>query len=79
VPTHEIVEVKLPVSSCPPPPELPPVVLPEWPMLAPDATVDEIKSWYVDIVETLYARSAIKDERIEALENILASYGEDPE
>ena len=75
VPTHEVVEVRVPISSCPQPPDLPQLVLPPWPTLSPDATVEEIKTWYVDIVETYYARSSIKDERIRHLEELLKSYG----
>ncbi len=78
VPTHEIVEVKVPVSSCPPPPDLPPLLLPQWPVLQENPTADEIKTWYVDMVGTYRARSALKDERIKALGEILASYGDPP-
>ena len=77
VPTHEVVEVKVPVSSCPPPPELPPLVLPPWPVLADDATPEEAKTWYVDMVETINARTSILNDRIEALEKLLASYKND--
>ena len=79
VPTHEIVEVLVPVSSCPAPPELPPVVLPDWPILVDDATAEETKTWYVDMVETMYARFAILTGRIDGLNQILASYGDVPE
>ena len=67
----------MPVSSCPAPPEMPALVLPGWPMLATDATPAETKSWYVDMVETMYARFGLLNGRIEALNQILASYGDD--
>ncbi len=77
VPTHEIVEVFKTVSSCPPPAVLPPLVLPPWPILPDDATPAETKTWYVDVVETINARAAIRTDRIDALGEILASYKDD--
>lgn len=76
VPTHEIVEVMVPVSSCPAPPVIPPTILPSWPVLPPDATTDEIKTWYVDMVETMKAREAIAKEENDGLRGIIASYGD---
>lgn len=76
VPTHEIVEVMVPVSSCPAPPIIPPMVLPVWPALPTNATVDEIKTWYVDMVETMMARESIAAEENAGLREIIASYGD---
>ena len=76
VPTHEIVEVMVPVSSCPAPPIIPPMVLPVWPALPTNATVEEIKTWYVDMVETMMARESIAAEENEGLREIIASYGD---
>ena len=76
VPTHEIVEVMVPVSSCPAPPVIPLMVLPAWPVLPDTATVEEIKTWYVDMVETMMARESIAAEENDGLREIIASYGD---
>ena len=76
VPTHEIVEVKVPVSSCPPPPDIHPFAIPDWPVLPADATTEEIKTWYVDMVETMIAREAIIEEENTSLRDVIKSYGD---
>lgn len=79
VPTHEIVEVMVPVSSCPAPPDIPPFAIPDWPVLPTDATTEEIKTWYVDMVETMIAREAIIEEENTSLRDIIKSYGDVPQ
>ena len=77
VPTHEIVEVVKTVSSCPPPPDIPPFAIPDWPVLPANATTEEIKTWYVDMVETMIAREAICEEENTNLRDIIKSYGDE--
>lgn len=69
--------MNVPVLSCPEPVALPPLVLPEWPTLADDATPEETKAWYVDMVETMKARQLLRDDRIDALNSALDLYKSD--
>jgi hypothetical protein len=75
VPEHEVVEVHVPVYSCPVPPELNPLTLPEWPTYPGDHATDEAKrTWYVDMVSTLRARMSMMLERIDMTESLLDAY-----
>lgn len=74
VPTHEFQDVAIPVFSCPDPPDIPPVVLPPWPVLADDASDNETKQWYVDMVEVYKARTTILNQRIDSLTAIIEAY-----
>ena len=66
--------MNVPVLSCPEPVTLPTLILPEWPTLADDATPEEIKAWYVSMVETMRARQLLRDDRIETLNSALDLY-----
>ena len=72
VPEIKIVEVKVPVLSCPDVPEIPPLVLPSYPELPPDASEGSIKDWYAEMSTTVKLREAILTERILLLRKILS-------
>ena len=74
VPEREIIEVKVPVPLCEPPPVLPILEYPDWPSLEQGASEDEIKAFYAACVATLNAREMIMLERIRDLEAVLESY-----
>ena len=74
VPTHEIIEVITPVYNCPEPPALPPLELPPWPALGTDPTPEQIKAWYVGMVETYRARMYMLRERVDTLNTMLNAY-----
>ena len=65
IPEIQTVEVKIPVYSCPPTEELPPLVLPAWPVLPEGADEGQLKAFYVDCVATLRARESTLIEYIE--------------
>ncbi len=65
IPEIHTVEVKVPVYSCPPTEELPPLVLPAWPVLPEGADEGQLKAFYVDCVATLHARERALLEYIE--------------
>jgi hypothetical protein len=67
IPEVHTVEVKVPVYSCPPTEELPPLVLPEWPVLPEGATDQELKEFYSACVATLHAREKTLEDYIEML------------
>ena len=74
VPTTEVQEVITPVYSCPEPPDTPPVVLPPWPMLPPNATDTQMKQWYLEMARTFKARQMILTEHVESLNEMLNAY-----
>jgi len=65
IPEIQTIEVKVPVYSCPPTEELPPLVLPAWPVLPEGASEDQLKEFYSDCVATLHARERALLEYIE--------------
>ena len=65
IPEIQTVEVKVPVYSCPPTEELPPLVLPAWPVLPAEVDEGQLKAFYVDCVATLHARERALLEYIE--------------
>ena len=65
IPEIQTVEVKVPVYSCPPTEELPPLVLPAWPVLPTEADEGQLKEFYSDCVATLHARERALLEYIE--------------
>ena len=65
IPEIQTIEVKVPVYSCPPTEELPPLVLPAWPVLPEGADEGQLKAFYVDCVATLHARERALLEYIE--------------
>ena len=65
IPEIQTIEVKVPVYSCPPTEELPPLVLPAWPVLPTEADEGQLKAFYVDCVATLHARERALLEYIE--------------
>jgi len=71
IPEIHTVEVKVPVYSCPPTEELPPLVLPAWPVLPEGADEGQLKEFYSDCVATLHARERALLEYIHMLEKHL--------
>jgi len=71
IPEVHTVEVKVPVYSCPPHEELPPLVLPAWPELPEEAGEGQLKEFYSDCVATLRAREKALNDYIELLKTIL--------
>ena len=67
IPEIQTVEVKVPVYSCPPTEELPPLVLPAWPVLPTEADEGQLKEFYSDCVATLHARERALEDYIEML------------
>jgi len=65
IPEVQTVEVKIPVYSCPPTEDLPPLVLPAWPVLPEGADEGQLKEFYSDCVATLHARERALLEYIE--------------
>ena len=65
IPEIQTVEVKIPVYSCPPTEELPPLVLPAWPILPEGADEGQLKAFYIDCVATLRTRERTLIEYIE--------------
>ena len=74
IPEIQTVEVKIPVYSCPPTEELPPLVLPAWPVLPEGAGEGQLKDFYSDCVATLRARERVLREYIELLKGYIVSY-----
>ncbi len=72
----ETIEVSVPVVSCPPPVKLPEILLPNKPILPENATQDEVKNYYADVVEYIRVRDSLKDSRIDLLEELLDVYRE---
>jgi len=70
----EIVEVKVPVYSCPQPPELPPLDVPAFFPVPETPTDAELKSWYAEVAVWVKARHQILLDRIEYLDSILEEY-----
>ena len=68
IPEIHTVEVKVPVYSCPPTEELPPLVLPAWPVLPEGADEGQLKEFYSDCVATLHARERVLQEYIQLLQ-----------
>ena len=71
IPEIQTVEVKIPVYSCPPTEELPPLVLPAWPVLPEGADEGQLKAFYVDCVATLRARERVLREYVDMLKSQL--------
>lgn len=76
VPETTIKEVLVPTYLCPEPPTLPLLELPDWPVLADDATDAERKQWYVDMMITVNVRIDILRERVDVLNVMLGAYRE---
>lgn len=71
IPEIQTVEVKVPVYSCPPTEELPPLVLPAWPELPEGASEEQLKEFYSDCVATLRAREKALEDYIELIKGYL--------
>ena len=76
VPTHEVVEVITPVYNCPEPPEPSDPPLPQWPTLPELATDDQIKQWYLNMMETAKIYLFLLNERVETRDLMLGAYRE---
>ena len=80
IPETEIVEVLKPVRSCPAPPDIPELELPEYPeppdiMGLSDKELEKsMKDWYAEVVATVKSREALFQARIDLLRQILDSY-----
>ena len=70
IPEIQTVEVKIPVYSCPPTEELPPLVLPAWPVLPEEADEGQLKEFYANCVATLHARERTLTEYIGLLQEV---------
>jgi hypothetical protein len=77
-PEHTVVDNQLPIYYCPSPPELPPLVLPPWPVLPDNPTSEEIKTWYIDMATTVKAWISILSDRSETLDGMLDAYRKAP-
>ena len=73
-PTIETVEVKVPVYSCPAPPELQSIVLPEFPGAPADLGEEDQKSWYAQVASLVKAREKTLLEYVKYLQDILEEY-----
>lgn len=69
------VEVKVPVYSCPEPPELSVLSFPEYPTVpSSDATDSEIKQFYAEMVAAVHLREQMCLDQVDYLETILEGY-----
>jgi len=71
---REVIEVKVPVPSCEPPPELPGLEYPDWPILPENPSEDQIKAFYAGLVATQKARERMCLDYVKSLEEILDGY-----
>ena len=77
-PKTQTVEVKVPVYSCPPPPEVHPLELPDFPPVPhEDVSSSEVKAWYAQVVSVVKQREHLLESRVEALQEILDQYKKD--
>lgn len=76
-PTEVIVDNPIPVYSCPEPPSLPPLVLPDWPVLPDDPTPEQVKAWYVEMVRVVHVRIDMLRQRVDTLDEMLDAYRQD--
>jgi len=73
-PRVETVEVKVPVYSCPEPPELPETLLVQYPALPGNPSDQDWKDWYAEMVATAKARHQILLDHLAHCKEILSSY-----
>jgi len=73
-PEIQTVEVKVPVYSCPEAPEVPPLLLPGFPVLQDAATESETKAWYAEMVSVVEQTRDLLLQRIDLLEEMLDRY-----
>ena len=73
-PTDRIVEVKVPVYSCPEVPDIGQVSLPPYPQLHPDATDEQLKEFYASLAHTVRSRDSIQSNYIQYLLSLLEPY-----
>lgn len=71
IPEIKTVTVEVPVYSCPETEELPPLVLPEWPVFPEGGDEGQLKEFFSDCVATMKARERAFQEYIEMLKGIL--------
>jgi len=76
VPKIETVTVKVPIRDCPPPPEVAPLQLPEYPNAPESVDPEALKDWYAEMKVTVDVREQVLRARIELLLRLLQSYGE---
>jgi hypothetical protein len=74
VPETEVITVYVPTLSCPAFEPLPALTYPEWPELPQNASSEELRAFYANVVAAIHAREKILLERISALELLLDSY-----
>ena len=70
----ETVVVKVPVESCPEPPDIPALSYPSWPEIPTEYTDEGLKRFYADVVAVIAAREKIFLDRIRVLGEILDGY-----
>lgn len=74
-PTIETIEVKVPVYSCPPPPPLQELTVPDLPTPLELGVADnQLKDWYAQVASLVKAREKILLEYVKYLQEILDQY-----
>jgi hypothetical protein len=73
-PTIETVEVKVPVYSCPSPPESEMPLAPAYPILPDQSSDQDIKAWYAEVASLVKAREKILLDYVKYLQDILEEY-----
>jgi hypothetical protein len=74
VPETEVITVEVPVLSCPAFEPLPMLEYPSWPEVPQNASSEEVRLFYANVVAAIHARERILLERIEALGMLLKEY-----
>lgn len=73
----ETIEVKIPVAVYPEVPDVPALVLPEYPRPPSEVSEGATKDWYAEMVATVRARERLLLGRVELLLGILESFREE--